>query len=255
MIAVGADNGLPAKVASALGLRQRGCGKERGLSTAAPSPIRSRTIRVFVVDSHSIYRRGLVACLDGLDEVAAVADAASVDEARADALLNEADVVLVDYDTRGLHEFIRMMRSSTDASVLVCSSRCEQKELLAAVQAGAIGYLCKETLTPETLSGSLRTAAAGAGVIAPELLGGLLRTISRASHELLEPRGLSLSPLTDREQQVLRLVADGHPTREVARRLCYSERTVKNVIHDVVTKFNARSRSQAVAAAVREGLI
>ena len=61
--------------------------------------------------------------------------------------------------------------------------------------------------------------------------------------------------LTDREQQVLSLIAAGHPTREVAQQLCYSERTVKNVLHDVVTKLNARSRSQAVAHAVREGLI
>ena len=61
--------------------------------------------------------------------------------------------------------------------------------------------------------------------------------------------------LTDREQQVLSLIAAGHPTREVALELSYSERTVKNVLHDVVTKLNARSRSQAVAFAVREGLI
>ena len=61
--------------------------------------------------------------------------------------------------------------------------------------------------------------------------------------------------LTEREQQVLSLIAAGHPTREVAQQLCYSERTVKNVLHDVVTKMGARSRSQAVAHAVREGLI
>ena len=115
-------------------------------------------MRVFLVDPHSIYRRGLVACLEGVAEVESVTDASSVEAAW-------------------------------------------------------------------------------------------------ARSELLEPRGLSLSPLTVREQEVLRLVADGHPTREVAKRLSYSERTVKNVIHDVVTKFNARSRSQAVAAAVREGLI
>jgi DNA-binding NarL/FixJ family response regulator len=218
-------------------------------------PTRLRGMRVFVVDSHSIYRRGLVACLEGLDEIVSVAEASTVVEAHEHPALRDADVVLVDYDTRGVHEFVRALRDRTDASALVFSSRCEQKELLNAVQAGAIGYLCKETMTPETLSTALSTAATGAGVVAPDLLGDLLRTISRASRELLEPRGLSLSPLTDREQQVLRLVADGHPTREVARRLCYSERTVKNVIHDVVTKFNARSRSQAVAAAVREGLI
>ena len=61
--------------------------------------------------------------------------------------------------------------------------------------------------------------------------------------------------LTDREQQVLALIAAGHPTREVAQQLCYSERTVKGVLHDIAAKLDARSRSQAVACAVREGLI
>ena len=80
--------------------------------------------------------------------------------------------------------------------------------MLAAVQAGAVGYLWKETLTPDALVASLRTAATGSGVIAPDMLGDLLRTIARASNETLEPRGLSLSPLTVREQEVLRLVAE-----------------------------------------------
>jgi DNA-binding NarL/FixJ family response regulator len=212
-------------------------------------------MRVFLVDPHSIYRRGLVACLEGVEEVTSVTDAASVDAAWAEPALLAADVVLVDNDLPGAHDFIRELRERTGTSMLVCSARSDQKELLAAVQAGAVGYLCKDTLTPDALVASLRTAATGSGVVAPDLLGDLLRTIARASNELLEPRGLSLSPLTVREQEVLRLVADGHPTREVAKRLSYSERTVKNVIHDVVTKFNARSRSQAVAVATREGLI
>jgi DNA-binding NarL/FixJ family response regulator len=212
-------------------------------------------VRVFLVDPHSIYRRGLVACLEGVHEVTAVTDASGVEGAWSRPELQEADVVLVDHDLEGVHDFIHDLRERTGASVLVCSSRSDQKELLAAIQAGAVGYLWKETLTPDALVASLRTAATGSGVLAPDLLGDLLRTIARAQNELLDPRGLSLSPLTLREQEVLRLVADGHPTREVAQRLSYSERTVKNVIHDVVTKFNARSRSQAVAAAVREGLI
>jgi DNA-binding NarL/FixJ family response regulator len=207
------------------------------------------------MDPHSIYRRGLVACLSALDDVTSIGEADTVREAWGRPELVSADVVLVDHDVVGGHDFIRALREKTGASVLVCSTRCDEQELLGAVQAGALGYLYKETLTPEALAASLRTAAVGAGVLAPELLGALLRTIARVSRDVLEPRGLSLSPLTTRERQVLRLVADGHPTREVARRLCYSERTVKNVIHDVVTKFNARSRSQAVAEAVREGLI
>jgi DNA-binding NarL/FixJ family response regulator len=78
-----------------------------------------------------------------------------------------------------------------------------------------------------------------------------------ASTAVAAPRGSrdGVSWLTAREQQVLSLIAEGHPTREVAEQLCYSERTVKNVLHDIVTKLGARSRSQAVAHAVRDGLI
>ena len=136
---------------------------------------------------------------------------------------------------------------------MVCSSDCSQDTVLKAMQAGAIGFLRKDTLTMDGLAAAVQAAASGAGVVTPELLGSIVRSAA------LEPNGTNgranMRPLTDREQQVLSLIAAGHPTREVAQQLCYSERTVKNVLHDVVTKLNARSRSQAVAFAVREGLI
>jgi DNA-binding NarL/FixJ family response regulator len=212
-------------------------------------------VKILVLDPHSIYRGGVAMCLAAMTEVEAVSEASSVAEALQNGALASADVVLVDDDLPGGYDFIRRVRETTDASVLVCSSRCDEQDVLAATQAGAVGYLCKDTLTPDALVMGVRAAASGAGVMAPEILGNLVRATSRVSREVLEPRGLSLSRLTAREQEVLRLVADGHPTREVARRLSYSERTIKNVIHDVVTKLNARTRSQAVAEAVRAGLI
>lgn len=212
-------------------------------------------MKVFILDAHSIYRHGLASCLQGVSDVEGVAEAGTVREAWASVNLANSEVVLVDPDVPGGGDFIRQVREKTGAAVVVCSSRSEEQDVLAAVQAGAVGYLCKDTLTPETLETGVRGASNGAGVMTPEILGNLLRGISRVSREVLEPRGLSLSWLTTREQEVLRLVAAGHPTREVAQKLCYSERTIKNVIHDVVTKLNARTRSQAVAQAVREGLI
>ena len=119
------------------------------------------------------------------------------------------------------------------------------------MQAGAVGYLRKDTLTPESLGAAVRAAANGTGVMARAAR----QSAPRHAPESLEPARPAAAQLTDREQQVLSLIAAGHPTREVAQELCYSERTVKNVLHDVVTKLNARSRSQAVAFAVREGLI
>ena len=212
-------------------------------------------MKVFVVDAHAIYRRGLTACLAGADGIDGVDDADSVREAWQNPALRDANVVVVDQDLPGAVELVRQLRETAGSRVLVCSSRCEEGDVLAAVAAGAVGYLCKDSLTAEGLAAAVRAAGAGAGVMAPELLGALLRGISRASQEVLEPRGLSLSRLSSREQQVLRLVAEGHPIREVAEQLRYSERTIKNVIHDVVTKLNVRTRSQAVAYAVREGLI
>lgn len=212
-------------------------------------------MKVFVLDSHAIYRRGATACLAEDPEITAVSEAGSVAEAWRDPALREADVVVADYEMSGALELIREVREVTGAQIVVCSARRHESDVVAAVTAGAVGFLWKDSLSPETLVAGVRAARSGAGVMAPELLGSLLRSIHRAADEVLAPRGLSLSRLSSREQQVLRLLADGHAIREVADELSYSERTIKNVIHDVVTKLNVRSRSQAVAQAVREGLI
>ena len=88
-----------------------------------------------------------------------------------------------------------------------------------------------------------------------DLLGRLLEQVGYVQRQMLAPRGLTFSGLTDREIDVLKLVADGLDTNEVADRLCYSERTVKNVIHDVTTRLRLRNRTHAVAYALRQGLI
>ncbi len=210
-------------------------------------------MKLFVLDTHTIYRRGLVACLDLLEEVESVADAERVRDAWEHPALFTADIVLIDPSLPGGGDFVGAVREATGARVIVCSSDGAQDAVLSALQAGAVGYLRKDELTPESLAASIRAAANGTGVVTSNLLEPLF------AHANGNGDGSASRPvaatLTDREQQVLALIAAGHPTREVAQELCYSERTVKNVLHDVVTKLNARSRSQAVAFAVREGLI
>jgi DNA-binding NarL/FixJ family response regulator len=209
-------------------------------------------VKLFVLDPHTIYRRGLAASLAEIADVEAVGHAESVRAAWEHPALLDADLVILDPAADGGEEFIGAVQETTRARVMVCSSDCGEDSVLAAIQAGAVGYLRKDTLTADGLAAAVRAAANGTGVMTPELLGNLLRGISPES---LDPNRPAVARLTDREQQVLALIAAGHPTREVAQQLCYSERTVKNVLHDVVTKLNARSRSQAVAFAVREGLI
>jgi DNA-binding NarL/FixJ family response regulator len=209
-------------------------------------------MKLFVLDPHTIYRRGLAACLEPMPEVEAVDHAGSVREAWEHAGLFDADLVILDPAVSGGGEFIGAVRETTRAQVIVCSSDCEEDSVRSAMGAGAAGYLRKDTLTTDGLATAVQAVANGTGVMTPELLGTLLRSVSADG---LDGGRAAAARLTDREQQVLSLIAAGHPTREVAQQLCYSERTVKNVLHDVVTKLNARSRSQAVAFAVREGLI
>ena len=208
-------------------------------------------MKLFVLDPHTIYRRGLAACLELLEGVDSVSHAESVRDAWETPALFETDLVILDHSMPGGGDFIEAVAEATGARVMVCTSDCSQDNVLSAMKSGAIGFLRKDTLTTEGLSAAVQAAASGAGVVTPELLGSLVRSAEPNGHNGRAHH----ATLTDREQQVLSLIAAGHPTREVAQQLCYSERTVKNVLHDVVTKLNARSRSQAVAFAVREGLI
>lgn len=208
-------------------------------------------VKIFVLDNHTIYRRGIVSSLLELEQVESVADADCVRDAWEHPDLFSSEVVLVDPYLPGGRDFVAAIREATDAHVIVCTADVSQDAVIAALGAGATGYLRKDELTPETLSTAVLAAADGTGVVTRELLG---RLLDGAADAAAAQRAAS-ARLTDREQQVLSLIAAGHPTREVALELSYSERTVKNVLHDVVTKLNARSRSQAVAFAVREGLI
>jgi DNA-binding NarL/FixJ family response regulator len=204
-------------------------------------------IAVFIVDPHSIFRLGLATCLEDLPFVGRVTGVGSVHAAWRHADLATSDVVIVDASAPDGLAFIRKAREAGQARLIASASSWQHADIVATMEAGAVSVLRKDTLTPESLEANVRATLQGAGVLPSDLLSGLLVAVRTGD-------GRS-SRLTNREEQVLRLIADGHATREVAAELCYSERTVKNVLHDVVTKLGARTRSHAVAHAVRAGLI
>src|SRR5689334_22626141 len=144
-----------------------------------------------------------------MSEVERVEHGATVADARESGALPDADLVILDPAAAGAAEFI----GSTAARVMVCSSDLTEESVLTALQAGAVGYLRKDTLTTETLAAAVRAAANGTGVMEAELLGNLLKGLSPESLDTARP---AAARLTDREQQVLALIAAGHPTREVA---------------------------------------
>jgi DNA-binding NarL/FixJ family response regulator len=145
-------------------------------------------------------------------------------------------------------------RTEHDRIVVVCGV-IDDDALLRAVELGASGVLRRSEASPERLSATVVAAARGDGEMAPDLLGRLLDQMSKLQQRVLAPMGIHHNGFTDREIEVLRLLAEGYDTAAIADTLAYSERTIKNVIHDVTSRLQLRNRSHAVAFAMRAGVI
>jgi DNA-binding NarL/FixJ family response regulator len=172
-----------------------------------------------------------------------------------DGLAPTVAIVVVDRVDEQAVQTIRAAQRNGGARVVVVASQVEGADLLAAVEAGCCALLRRTEASPEQLIAAINAAAVGDGTLPPDLLGRLMQQVGRLQRDALAPRGLTPAGMSNRELHVLRLVADGHATSHIAKELAYSERTVKNIIHNVTTRLQLRNRAQAVAYAVREGLI
>ena len=213
---------------------------------AEPIPFKAR-IPVIVSAADPLSRAGIISQLRRAQGFAVAAEGDVPEDA-------VALVVADDLDAEVLAQ-MRGLRGRGVRRIVLLISRVDDRSLLAAAEAGVTGVVRRNDATPGNLSAAIRSAAAGEGTLPPDLLGRLLRQVGQLQRQVLSPRGLTFSGLTEREAAVLRLLADGYDTAEVGRRLFYSERTVKNIIHDVTSRLELRNRSHAVAYAIREGLI
>jgi DNA-binding NarL/FixJ family response regulator len=202
---------------------------------------------VFVYAADPILEAGVASQLAGCTSLRVVG--------RSDPDAAEVAVVVVDEVDSEASRVVRALQRSDGPRVVVVATRLDDAGLLAAVEAGACALLRRGEATACALEAAVRSAAAGDGSVPGDLLARLLDQVGRLKRQVLDPRGIALSGLSEREAAVLRLVAEGHETGEIARRLSYSERTIKNVIHDVTSRLGLKNRSHAVAFAVREGLI
>ena len=152
-------------------------------------------------------------------------------------------------------QLLRTLRRSGALGVALLVTRLDDRALLSAVEAGVAGIVRRNEATTDRLTSTILSVAAGEGTLPPDMLARLLNQVGHLQRKVLAPRGLTFSGLTERELNVLRLLADGLDTSEVSGELYYSERTVKNIIHDVTSRLELRNRTHAVAYAIKEGLI
>ncbi|MFZ4155201.1 response regulator [Streptomyces pseudogriseolus] len=207
-------------------------------------------IKVLLVDDHQVVRRGLRTFLEVQDDIEVVGEAADGAEGVALAGELQPDVILMDVKMPGMDgvEALRRLRELDHrARVLVVTSFTEQRTVVPALRAGAAGYVYKD-IDPDALAGAIRSVHAGHVLLQPEVAGALLSQEEGGSGA---GRGGSL---TEREREVLGLIADGRANREIARTLVLSEKTVKTHVSNILMKLDLADRTQAALWAVRHGL-
>lgn len=199
---------------------------------------------VAVLATDPVSRAGVVASLAGPTlRVVEEADRAS------------AVVVVCDDVDDDVLRTVRRHRHGGRVGVVLVVTGIDDEGLYAAVEAGACSLLRRREATPERLAEAVRDVSRGSANLPSDLLGRLLSRLTDLYDEVLEPQGLHLNGMTDRECSVLRLVAQGLTTAEIAGELSYSERTIKNVLQGLTTRLGLRNRAHAVAYAVRHGLV
>jgi DNA-binding NarL/FixJ family response regulator len=219
---------------------------------------RDEPIRVLVVDDHALFRRGLQMVLGAEDDIEVVGEASDGTEALKVAAETLPDIVLMDVRMPrrgGIDATMAIKEAVPSAKIIMLTISDEEGDLFDAIKAGAMGYLLKE-ISIEEVASAVRAVFTGQSLISPSMASKLLNEFATMVRKDDDRQQQVPTPrLTDREMEVLKLVAKGMNNRDIAKKLFISENTVKNHIRNILEKLQLHSRMEAVVYAVREKLL
>ncbi|MDH6225913.1 helix-turn-helix transcriptional regulator [Streptomyces chilikensis] len=208
---------------------------------------RAERVTVAVYAADPVLRLGVVQQLRQRPEVDLVAEP--------DAERAEVSLVVVDHVDDDVAALLHKLRHNTGTRTGLVVATLGSGSLQRVIECGVAAVLRRAEADQDQLLRLVLAIANGEGVLPGDLLGKLLTHVGSLQRSALDPRGMSLSTLTAREADMLRMVSEGLDTAEIARKTAYSERTVKNVLHEVITRLQLRNRAHAVGYALRNGLI
>jgi DNA-binding NarL/FixJ family response regulator len=221
---------------------------------ASKSP--AEKLRVIIVDDHALFRRGLEMVLENEADIEVVGEAHDGQQAVDRTTELMPDVVLMDVRMprrSGIEATQRIKELMPHVKIVVLTNSDEEADLYEAIKAGASGYLLKE-ISSEEVADAIRSVVQGHSRISPAMASKLLAEFQAMSKRTDDRQPLAPPKLTERELQILRLVAKGLGNRDIAQQLFISENTVKNHIRNILEKLQLHSRMEAVIYAVKEKL-
>jgi DNA-binding NarL/FixJ family response regulator len=224
---------------------------------AALPPLDGDPIRVLIVDDHALFRRGLEMVLEQEPDIEVVGEASDGAEALTKAVDSTPDIVLLDVrmpKRGGIDACTAIKDAVPSTKIIMLTISDEEADLYDAIKAGAMGYLLKE-ISIEEVASAIRAVHGGQSLISPSMASKLLSEFASMIKRGDERQQVPAPRLTDREMEVLRLVAKGLNNRDIAKELFISENTVKNHIRNILEKLQLHSRMEAVVYAVREKLL
>jgi DNA-binding NarL/FixJ family response regulator len=214
-------------------------------------------IRVMICDDHALFRRGLIMVLESESGVEVVGEAEDGEESIRKAAELAPDVVLMDVrmpNVGGIEATRAIAEVVPSAKILMLTVSDDEDDLYDAIKAGATGYLLKE-ISIEEVASAIRAVVTGQSLISPSMASKLLTEFTNLAKRADERQAVPTPRLTDRELEVLKVVAQGMSNREIAGELFISENTVKNHVRNILEKLHLHSRMEAVVYAVREKLL
>ncbi|APS21245.1 DNA-binding response regulator [Streptomyces sp. CS149] len=223
----------------------------------ADGAARKEPIRVLVVDDHALFRRGLEIVLAQEEDIQVIGEAGDGSEAVDKAADLLPDIVLMDVrmpKRGGIEACTAIKEVAPSAKIIMLTISDEEADLYEAIKAGATGYLLKEISTDEVAT-AIRAVADGQSQISPSMASKLLTEFKSMIQRTDERRLVPAPRLTDRELEVLKLVATGMNNRDIAKELFISENTVKNHVRNILEKLQLHSRMEAVVYAMREKIL
>jgi NarL family two-component system response regulator LiaR len=216
-------------------------------------------ISVLIVDDHAVVRQGVRGYLEAQPDIAVVGEAASGEEAVHLAADHVPDVILMDLvmpgvpgtsGMNGVEATRRVRRVSPRSQVIVLTSYHKDVHIFPAIKAGALSYLLKD-VEPQELAAAVRAAARGEAVLHPHVATRVMQELRGNQRDVPN----AFAELTDRELEVMRLVAEGLSNAQIAERLVLSEKTIKGYVSNILSKLHLADRTQAAVFAWREGMM